>query len=49
MFEPGVAAVSFRNTPIGQALSSKTGQRDIKIKCFRCRGAHLIKKIILRE
>ena len=28
---------------MGQALPSKTGQRDIKIKCFRCGVAHQIK------
>ena len=41
--EPGVAAVSLGNRHIGQVLPSKTGQRDIKIKCFRCGGAHMIK------
>ena len=41
--EPGVAAVSLGNRHIGQVLPSKTGQRDIKIKCFSCGGANLIK------
>ena len=42
IFELGVAAVSLRNSPIGQALPIKTGHRDLKIKCYRCGGAHLI-------
>ena len=47
--EPGVAAVSLGNRPIRQALPSRIGHRDFKIKYFRCGGAHLIKKIVVRE